>query len=284
MSDTAKSSSFSIGIWALAIKIGPKLLSLLAKACKFLKVGKFMWAGATFASYAYLLTWQFAAIIMTCLVIHEYGHIWAMHRCGMKTKGVYFIPFVGGAAVSADKFPDRKAEVYVAIMGPIFGLCLAMLSALLYIWTAKPMFAGAAAFLATVNLFNMLPVNPLDGGRIMKSVAFSLHSKLGLLYLFLGVIAAAFLAVYGGIGLFALLLVIGFLDAIGEFFDRNNPDRAFKKMTFGETLLSIFYFVFVVVALWGTVQGDLGRQMPDIWPWTQTRLVRKQETGDTHIL
>jgi Zn-dependent protease len=205
------------GIAGLTVKLGPKLIGGLMKLAKGLKVGKLGLAGASLASYAYMFTWEFAALILFMLFVHESGHIWAMKRCGIKTKGIYFIPFVGGAAVAEEAFPSRGAEVFVAIMGPLWGFVLAFFTGILYSATLNPLFAAAASWMAMVNLFNLLPINPLDGGRIMKSIAYSVSSTTGYVFLALGVIASGFLAAKVGLGLFLFLLVVGVLDLIFEF-------------------------------------------------------------------
>ena len=120
---------------------------------------------------------------MLLLIVHESGHVWAMKKSGMKTKGIYFIPLLGGMAVTDEMFPDRKTEAFVAIMGPIWGLALSVMALGLWYLSGWPHFAVAAAWMATVNLFNLLPINPLDGGRILKSITFSVSSYLGIIFL-----------------------------------------------------------------------------------------------------
>lgn len=220
MADNAGKKSRA-GIVALVIKLGGKfsgaIVPFLGKLAKGLKVGKVVLAAASMASYAYLFTWKFSLMIMVMLFVHESGHIWAMKRYGMKTKGIYFIPFVGGAAVTESAFPSRKAEVVIAIMGPIWGFALAALTGCAYVFTRNPVFAAASSWMALINLFNLLPINPLDGGRIFKSIAFSIHSKLGLVFLGVGIVASVFLTLYAKIALFAILLIIGTFDLISEF-------------------------------------------------------------------
>lgn len=205
------------GVFALTIKVGPKIVTVLAKLAKGLKVGKVGLAGASLASYAYMFTWEFAAMIMFMLLVHESGHIWAMKRYGMKTKGIYFLPFIGGAAVTDEEFPSRGVEVFIAIMGPIWGFALALLTGLVYVATGNPLFAAAASWMAMVNLFNLLPINPLDGGRIMKSIAYSVHSRVGLVFLIIGILASGFLAFKVGFGLFVFLFIFGGFELVLEY-------------------------------------------------------------------
>ena len=213
------------GTITLAAKIGPKLLSVGIKVAKVGKVGLAVGTGVT---YAYLFTWQFAAIIMILLFIHESGHIWAMKKCGLKTKGIYFIPFLGAAAVTEEMFKSRRDEVYIAIMGPIWGFIVSVATAGVWVKTGDTFFAAAAGWMAMVNLFNLLPVNPLDGGRIMKSIAFSINSKLGLTFLFIGIIISIILTFWAGIILFFILLIVGSIEFYFEYMI-SDPNNIIKR-------------------------------------------------------
>lgn len=200
------------GLLAIAVKIGPKFLSI---GFKFLKAGKVVQVGSAVASvgaWSLVFSWQFALLIMLLLVVHESGHVWAMKRVGMKTKGIFFIPFLGAAAVSEEMFPSRRDEMYVAIMGPVWGLALSGVALGGWYIFDLPHFAAAAAWMATVNLFNLLPISPLDGGRIFKSIAFSIYSWLGLIVLALGLVAALGLVVFAHLWLFVILFFIGLFE------------------------------------------------------------------------
>lgn len=208
----------SAGLIVLFTKVGIKFLGVIVKLAKFGKAGL---AVGTAVTYSYLLTWQFALVIMISLFFHESGHIWAMKRCGLKTKGIYFIPFLGVAAVADEMFKSRRDEVYIAIMGPIWGLALAVVTFVVYVYTGNAFFGAAAGWMAMVNLFNLLPINPLDGGRIMKSVAFSIGPGPGILFLAIGTLASIILTFYFGVLLFSFLLFIGLLEAWYEIEYRN---------------------------------------------------------------
>lgn len=196
--------------------VGGKVWSLTAKLVKTLKIVKVGMAAASMASYAYLFSWQFAAVIMAMLFIHESGHIWAMKRCGIPTKGIFFIPFLGGAAVASEEFGSRDNECYTAIWGPIWGGLFALTILGFYFVTRNPLFAGIASWAAFINLFQLLPVSPLDGGRIVKSIAFSFSSYAGVWVMAGGmaVCAAAMLSLHSSF--FAAILVLGAFDCLIE--------------------------------------------------------------------
>lgn len=257
-------SKIYAGTVALAAKLGPKLLAVVVKLAKVVKVGKFGLAIGSMAAYAYLFTWQFAVMVMISLFFHEYGHIWAMKRCGLKTKGIYFVPFLGAAAVTEDMFKTRRDEVYVAIMGPIWGFALAVGTALVYVFTGNALFAAAAGWMAMVNLFNLLPVNPLDGGRIMKSIAFSINSKIGLAFLVVGILISIILTVWAGLVLFLILLVIGGLELFFEY----KEYEVRPSMTYRGIVISTIAYMVIVAVLWALIsytshvpEVDIARQL-----------------------
>ena len=234
------------GIVALAAKLGPKLISVGVKFAKVAKVGKMGLAIGSMAAYAYMFTLHFAVLIMISLFFHESGHIWAMKRCGLKTKGIYFIPFLGAAAVSEGTFETRRNEIYIAIMGPIWGFALAIVTLIGYYITGNALFAAAAGWMAMINLFNLLPISPLDGGRIMKSIAFSIDSKIGLVFLVVGIIASIFLTFWAGLILFLILLLIGTLELFFEY----REYEVYPPMTKKGIIISAVLYMVIIGVLW----------------------------------
>lgn len=235
-----------VGIAALAAKLGPKLISIGVKFAKVAKVGKVGLAAGSMVAYSYLFTWQFAVLILVSLFFHESGHIWAMKRCGLKTKGIYFIPFLGAAAVSEGTFGTRRNEVYIAIMGPIWGFTLAIVTLIGYYVTGNALYAAAAGWMAMVNLFNLLPVSPLDGGRIMKSIAFSIDSKIGLIFLVIGIIISIFMTFWAGLTLFLVLLLVGTLELFFEY----REFEVYPPMTKKGIIISAILYVIIIGVLW----------------------------------
>lgn len=155
------------------------LISLGMKALKSAKIIKVALASMSLAAYSWLFSFQFALALIACLVIHEYGHVRAMKYFGMQTKGFYLIPFFGGMALSDDKINTRWQDVVISIMGPFFGLILSVILVVTYWLTGEAFFAALAVFNALLNLFNLLPILPLDGGHILKSITFSMNSWWG---------------------------------------------------------------------------------------------------------
>ncbi len=200
-------------------KAGFGLLAICAKMIGIVgKCSKLFLALASFAAYSWMFTYKFAFVLMAALAFHESGHVWAMKKWKLRTKGFYFVPFLGGAAISEERFPTRWAEVYIALMGPIWGLALATVTAMLYYATRSPFLAAIASWMAMINLFNLLPINPLDGGRIWKSICFSVHKKMGFFFLIVGAAAVIWATVKLGIsGLFIFFMVVGTIEFLFEW-------------------------------------------------------------------
>jgi Zn-dependent protease len=205
-----------INLLILLGKILAPVGKVLVKLLKAAKVVKVALIGGSFAAYAYMFSWKFAVLILVFLFVHEYGHIWAMKRCGMKTKGIYFVPFLGAAAVTDQQFKSYKDEVYIALMGPVWGIALALAGWCAYGMTGKVIFIGAAIWMFLVTLFNLLPIMPLDGGRVVRSVAMSLSSWGGVIIFALGFSILIFLSKVIGAALIIFFLVIGGIETFGE--------------------------------------------------------------------
>ncbi len=233
------------------------LAGLGLKLLKSAKVIKVLFAAGSLAAYSWLFSIQFAIALVLCLVFHEYGHIKAMKYFGMKTKGIYLIPFVGGLALSDEKINTRWQDIVISIMGPFFGLILSIACLLGYWLTDLEILAGLAVFNALLNLFNLLPILPLDGGHVLKSIAFSIHSKLGLVLCMLGATLGVYLSYHFGLALLWFLLALGSIEIFFEYKRRHLTD-----------LLPLNLYAQVVSALWYVV--TIGGLSAIIWFVGQT--------------
>ncbi len=130
-----------------------------------------------------------AMALLAFILIHEGGHVWAMEKVGVRLKGIYFLPLLGAAVIPEGNFRSYKAEFYTAIMGPTMDLTFALIALVSYWYTRSVVFPTIAAMFAFMDLLNLLPVLPLDGGLMFKSITFSLSPKIKLLLIALGFLA-----------------------------------------------------------------------------------------------
>jgi len=149
----------------------------LIKAMKIFKVLKFTKPLVTLGTmtlsaltYSFFLGPWFAIGLVLLLFVHEMGHVIALRQKGLNASAPVFIPMLG-AAIFCPKLGDRDTEAYVGIGGPLYG---AAISLIVYgLWWVLPgqpqLLLSLAHFSAFLNLFNMIPIRPLDGGRIMQA-------------------------------------------------------------------------------------------------------------------
>ncbi|MCA1682391.1 MAG: site-2 protease family protein [Actinobacteria bacterium] len=155
------------GLIALIVK-GKALLLLLPKI-KLLSTAAT--ALVSVAAYSLFFGWWFALGFVVLLFIHEMGHVIALRREGIPASAPMFIPFLG-AFISAKSLGDNAlAEARVGLAGPILGSLAAVAVALGGILLDSPFLQALAYTGFFLNLFNLLPVVPLDGGRAMAAMA-----------------------------------------------------------------------------------------------------------------
>lgn len=123
------------------------------------------------AAYSLIWGWSFAAGFVLLILVHEMGHVIQLRREGVKASAPMFIPFVGAAVAMKEMPRDALAEARVGLAGPVLGSLGA--AALVPVWLATGNdFWAALAFTGLfLNLINLMPVLPLDGGRAMAAMA-----------------------------------------------------------------------------------------------------------------
>jgi len=133
-------------------------------------------------AFKLVLGWKAALILTAVVLVHEFGHIWAMHHFKLGLKAFLFIPMAGAVVVpAADKYPSENADGWVSLMGPIWGFGSALLALGLWRLTGAGIFHEAAFFAALINVFNLDLLFPLDGGRLMRCFTHMLAPSNGLI-------------------------------------------------------------------------------------------------------
>jgi Zn-dependent protease len=123
------------------------------------------------AAYALIWGWPFAAGFVLLLFVHEMGHVIQLRREGIKATAPLFIPFMG-AFVGMKQLPNNAAaEARVGLAGPVLGSLGCLVPLILWKSTGNEFFAALAFTGFFLNLFNLLPVLPLDGGRAMAALS-----------------------------------------------------------------------------------------------------------------
>jgi Zn-dependent protease len=123
------------------------------------------------AAYSLLFGWDFAIGLVLLIFVHEMGHVIALRREGIKASAPMFIPFLGAIITSRSLGENALAEARVGLAGPILGSIGSLVPLLIYHASGNPMWRALAFFGFYLNLFNLIPISPLDGGRAMAAMA-----------------------------------------------------------------------------------------------------------------
>ncbi|MET0356313.1 MAG: site-2 protease family protein [Cellvibrio sp.] len=192
---------------------GLVLVSIALKLVKSLKVIKLALLSASVAVYSVIFTVEFALALVAVLIFHEYGHVRAMKKFGIPTKGFYLIPFLGGVAVG-DKARTQWEALYISMMGPVYGLIMTAVFYVAFLITGSHFCGLVTSISALLNLINLFPVYPLDGGHVVKALVFSRRNRFAL-FLLLGISALCFYASWSfGFFFLCFFIFIGVFDLV----------------------------------------------------------------------
>ena len=151
------------------------LVAFLAKIPSLALLFKFGLASITafisIFAYSFLFGWPFAIGLVAQLFIHEMGHALVMKLKGIPVKGMVFIPLFGAAVIMRHMPQNARDEAEVGIAGPIAGALAASACLLLALQPdALGLWAPLAYFGFFINLFNLVPIVPFDGGRVLAAI------------------------------------------------------------------------------------------------------------------
>jgi Zn-dependent protease len=175
-SSTGKKAAAGAGaLGLLLLKFKTLLLILLAKGkILFFGLGKIHTLFSmllSFAAYWTLWGWKFALGFVLSIYVHEMGHVVALRRYGFKASAPMFIPGIGALIRLQQHIDDPRIDAEIGLAGPIYGLGAAAVTAALWYLTKQPVLAAIAGTGALINVFNLLPIGTLDGGRAFHALS-----------------------------------------------------------------------------------------------------------------
>jgi Zn-dependent protease len=194
------------------------------------------------AAYALIWGWKFAVGFVVLLFVHEMGHVFQLRREGVEASAPMFIPFLGAVVMAKSLGRDAGAEARVGLAGPVLGTlgCLVPLA----IWqaTGNDLFQALAFTGFFLNLFNLLPVLPLDGGRAMAALSPWVW------FVGYGLLVAATIAFPNPIML--LILLFGGLETWRRWKERKSPEaKRFYKVSPRTRVAVAVVYVGLAIAL-----------------------------------
>ena len=124
----------------------------------------------TLAGFGLLFGWRFALLILVALALHEFGHLLAFRLVGQPWGRVVFLPFLGGMALPRLPFRSDGQHAFAALVGPGLSVVAVLPSLIGSVtgWVSPHWLIDLAGIVAILNLFNLMPVEPLDGGVVLR--------------------------------------------------------------------------------------------------------------------
>lgn len=238
------------GLWRLLKRLAAPLVAvgLLLAKFKFLLFAllkiKFVGTALTMllsiGAYALLFPVWFAVGIVALIWVHEMGHVLQLKREGIEASAPMFIPFLGAFVAMKEMPKNALAEARVGLAGPVLGMLGSFATLGLYAGTENPVFLGLAFFNALLNLVNLAPMLPLDGGRAMGAMS-PVFSVLGLFVM----VAMLFVA-----PLIAFIALLGIPEVWRRWKTRNTPEgQAYNKIEPRHRVMVGVVYVGLIVVL-----------------------------------
>jgi Zn-dependent protease len=228
-------------LWAPIAAVGFVLWKFKAVALAVFKFKLFTVAGSmlvSLAAWTLLYPWQVALGFVLLIFVHEMGHVLEARRQGLPVSAPLFVPFLG-AFITMKEMPHNVwREAQVALAGPIIGSLGA-----LAVWLAAEALDSEVLMVIAyigffINLFNLLPIVPLDGGR----AAAAIHPGLWLV----GLAGLAVIVFLSPNPILILILVIGGLQLWARWRERGSDEGreyyeipGWQRLTVGVTYLSL---------------------------------------------
>jgi len=158
-----------LGAALIALLAKIKAILLLLPQIKILTTAGTM--AVSIAAYTTIWGFWFAMGFVVLLLVHEMGHVIQLRREGIRASAPMFIPFMGAVVAAKSLGENAVAEARVGLAGPVLGTIGS--AACLVIWqiTGHDYWRALGYTGFFLNLFNLLPVVPLDGGRAMAAMS-----------------------------------------------------------------------------------------------------------------
>ena len=239
----------------LLAKFGKAALLLVTKGKFLVTAGSML---VSIAAYALIWGWKFGAVFVGLLFIHEIGHVIQLKREGVKASAPMFIPFLGAFVAMKELPKDAGAEARVGLAGPVLGTIGCLIPLALWLATGNDFWQAATFIGFFLNLFNLLPVLPLDGGRAMAALSPWIWG-IGFV-LFIGV------AVLYPNPIIFLIVLLGGMETWRRWKQRKTPEaQEYNRVARGTRIAVAVVYLGLVVALGvGLELTHLERTLDDV--------------------
>jgi Zn-dependent protease len=210
----------------------------------------------TLVAFGAMTGWLVAGLLVAALFIHEFGHLLAYRLIGQPWGRLVFLPFLGAIAVPRLAYESQGQAVFSALMGPGLSAPIAfgIVFAITHGWIMSDWLIKLALVMTALNLFNLLPVEPLDGGVALRSVLANLMGR----YARFGLMLIGAIIVGGGLYFQqVVLLVFGGISILANVRPRI-IDLGLAPLSFLQVAISAFSYMAIVTAYLAVLKFFLG--------------------------
>jgi Zn-dependent protease len=245
-------------IGLVVVKFGAKgkvVLLALTKVKMFTTSASML---VSIVAYQLIFGWLFSVGFVLLLLLHELGHVFQLRREGVKASAPMFIPFLGAVISAKSLGDDAAAEARVGLAGPILGSIATLVPLGIWLATGSDFWQALAFIGFFLNLFNLLPILPLDGGRAMAAL-----SPWVWLVGLVGLVAMVF---FFPSPVLLLILLLGGWESWRRWKTRNTPEsRAYHRIPARtRALVAATYLALIVALAIGTSATHLERSLSDV--------------------
>jgi Zn-dependent protease len=236
----------------LVFKFFAKVKFLIIPVLKFFPV--ILMTGGTMllsiVGYVIAWGWQFAVGFVLLILVHELGHLAAARRLGLNVGAPVFIPFMGAFIALKEAPRNAWIEAQVGIGGPLFGALGAFACDVVYDMTGSRFFRALAYSGYFLNLFNLIPIGFLDGGRIVTALSPWLWV--------MGLLMIGWMVVTHYNFILLLVLILSLPRVFSLFRAKSDEERRYFEVTPGQRwFIGGLYFILIAFLVLGMgVQKD----------------------------
>jgi Zn-dependent protease len=246
----------AVGLFIAKLGTKAKLLLVALPKLKLFTTSASMLV--SIAAYQLIFGWLFSVGFVLLLLLHELGHVFQLRREGVKASAPMFIPFLGAVISAKSMGSDAGAEARVGLAGPILGSIATLVPLAIWLATGSHFWQALAFIGFFLNLFNLLPILPLDGGRAMAAL-----SPWVWLVGLAGLIALTF---FFPSPIVLLILLFGGMESWRRWKARNTPEgRAYHRIPARtRALVAATYLVLIIALAIGVSATHLPRGLSDV--------------------
>jgi stage IV sporulation protein FB len=148
------------------------------------------------AAFYLIFKWEITYVIILAgvILVHELGHYAAMSLFKYKDLSIFFVPLVGAFASGQKERISQRQDVIILLAGPVPGIIIGVILYYFGLRAQSEFLIRTSNIFILINLFNLLPIMPLDGGRVIKSLFFDSSQVINMIFVLLSILVLVYIS------------------------------------------------------------------------------------------